>query len=303
MKKSRFLKVLSVFAFCGLVCVSYSLAAEKHSKDAGLKSGITRPEKLSPISRPDGVSKGIENVSGGITKPAGDENKLRLSDLKEKKVAPKDGTAAAKENLQEKSAAYKAKAEELRAKLLKGKTGEQKSNFEKLASDAEAIKSGSSVTAEMKKKFTEDLCSILSTAGAPSSGTVEKFASDLSAAVADRKIGAREAAQLSQDIAAILGSANISDEDAAALKNDALQIVEAAGISTEEKEALKGDIESIAEFATANAQKLKTASESGAAGAAKSDLETAKSRVKEVKERKNSIRERIKEIKKNGNKY
>ena len=295
MKKSRFLKVFSVFALCGLVCGSYSLAAEKHSKDAGLKSGITRPEKLSPISRPDGITKSIEG--------AGSENNLKLSDLKEKNGAPMDGSAAAKENLQEKAAAYKAKAEELRTKLLKGKTGEQKSNFEKLASDAEAIKSGSSVTAEMKKKFAEDLRSTLSTANAPSGGTVEKFASDLSAAVADRKIGAREAAQLSQDIAAILGSANISDEDAAALKNDALQIVEAAGISTEEKEVLKGDIESIAEFSAANAQKLKAAAESGAAGAAKSDLEAAKSRVKEVKERKNSIRERIKEIKKNGNKY
>ena len=306
MKPSKLITLLGAFVILASVPVhAGNLPGAGGAKSgmkggaSGLKSGMTRPEKITAPSNDGSAKAGLEGIKNTLPEKSAAANG-KLSGLKEKPEVSKEKGAAVSA---EKRAEYAAKSKELRSKFSEKKTGEQKANFEKLATDVNSIKAGSSVTPEMKQTLADDLKSTLSTADKPSEESVEKFAADLSTAIADQKIGAKEAVQLSQDADAILNSADISEEDAEALKNDALEIIDAAAISAEEKEVLKTDLENIASVSRDNAAAAKEAASSGDASAAKesvkADVQEVKQEIKDIKERKNAVRERIKNIRKN----
>ncbi len=285
---------------------------------SGLESKMTRPEKPQNnfkdavnIEKPEELK---NTITGGPGEISGKNSGLKenLPQTAEKNNELKDRAAAAKENLSMQKSEYAAKADELRLKISEKKTGEQKSNFEKLASDINSIKSGSEVTPEMKEKLSQDLKSTLSTADMPSAESLESFCDTLAGAVSDQKITPAEAVKLAGDAEAILNSANISTEDAEILVNDATAIIEAADISDEEKQALKGDIESIAAVSKLNAESAKEAAtqmksegakletfESGDKEAVQERMKETKEKIEEIKRQKNGVRERIKDIKKN----
>jgi hypothetical protein len=135
--------------------------------------------------------------------------------------------------------------------------GAQKANLDKFKNDITSIESGSEVTSEMKTQLRDDICSTLQTANKPSEESVQKFATDMTSYVADKKLSPREAAMLTSDINAILNSANISAEEVDALKDDAMAIVDAANISEDEKQTMKDDIASITATSGENVSEVK----------------------------------------------
>ena len=317
----KYLKALTLLFICFLLSSVTAEAAGRGSKEggaSGIKSEMTRPEKPQNNFKDAVIIEKPEELKNTITGGPGEISgkisglKQNLPEQKENNMEIKAKAAAVKEKSSMQKSEYTAKADELRIKINEKKTDEQKSNFEKLASDISSIKSGSEVTPEMKEKLARDLKSTLSAANMPSNESLESFCGNLAGAVSDQKITPAEAVKLAGDVEAILNSANVSPEDAKILVNDAAAIIEAADISDEEKQILKGDFESIAAVSKQNAESAKETAagiksegakletiESGDKEAVQERMKETKEKIKEIKQQKSGIRERIKSIKKN----
>src|SRR5262245_26317237 len=86
----------------------------------------------------------------------------------------------------------------------------QQQGLSKMLTYFNALKSGSSITAEQKEQFATDLLSIAQGATKPSEKSVTKLANDLTTSLTDKNLTGPQRARLAQNVQAVLNSANIS---------------------------------------------------------------------------------------------
>lgn len=136
-------------------------------------------------------------------------------------------------------------------------SAQQQSNLTKLKTDLEAMYGKSTVTAAQKQAVKDDMAKIMSGASKPSKESVQKLATDLSKAVADKSITPKEAAQLSQDVATVLNSANISQADAQKLLTDTQTLLKATKLTKADAQTIANDVKAIVTTAQTNAKNAK----------------------------------------------
>lgn len=134
---------------------------------------------------------------------------------------------------------------------------QQKANVEKLVADLQAIKTGSQVTQEQKNKLALDLKTLAQGANKPSKESVEKLATDFSAALQDKQISKDEQAALTTDFQQVLNSANISPSEVETVVKDAQEILVASGITKEDGDLIVSDLKAIAAEIQKNLQSSK----------------------------------------------
>ncbi len=315
------LLLLTLISFPGKSAYSGGKPGKLPAGIKSINSGITGPRKPKPLTNDIKPSNGFNNteeLKNTIDTDNASELKNNVLQLKQNtQEMNKNITGKTKEitsNTKEKSTEIKnrthLKTEELRLKINEKKTGEQKTNFEKLTADINSIKIGSTVTSEMKNKLAQDLKTTLSSANMPSNESLVNFCDTFTNAACDQKITPSEAIKLAEDIDAVLNSSGISPEEIQAIITDAETIIEAADISSEEKQALKNDIKTIAAASKTNAEAVKSLTEKTNSGAVqietyksgdntniKESLNETRLKIEKIKNRKNEIREQIKNIK------
>ena len=100
-------------------------------------------------------------------------------------------------------------------------------------------------TPQQKQAVAQDLYKILATANKPSQQSVQAFANDLTAYLADGKITTAEAMRLTQDMQAVLASANISQQDAQKLMRDVQTLLKATNLTQADAQTLQRDVQAI----------------------------------------------------------
>jgi hypothetical protein len=127
----------------------------------------------------------------------------------------------------------------------------QQSNVDKLKGDLATMQAGSQVTPAMKQQLAADLTAMCEGATKPSQASIDKLATDLTAAMADKKLSQAEIAKLTADIYKVLNSAGISADEFNAVVADAKAILTASGVNKNSVQLIVADLQAIgAEFQT-----------------------------------------------------
>jgi hypothetical protein len=99
----------------------------------------------------------------------------------------------------------------------------------RIQADIALLKPGKTPTAEQKQQLIRDLNAAARGANKPSLPTVTTFANGLTAALADKSLGAPEQARLAQNIEAVLNSAGMAQKQYDAVIEDVQAILQVAG--------------------------------------------------------------------------
>lgn len=126
---------------------------------------------------------------------------------------------------------------------------QQQANVTQLQSDLGAIKQGSQVTPEQKQAMKNDINAMATGATKPDPATVDKLTNDLSTAMSDGNLSAKEQAQLTADMQKVLNSANIPADEVTQTISDAQAILTASGASKEDAQKVSADLQAIAQQA------------------------------------------------------
>ena len=137
-------------------------------------------------------------------------------------------------------------------------SAQQQQNLQKLQTDLQAIKQGSTVTEAQITALKNDLLAMADGATKPDAALVQKLAADVAAAVADGKLSNAEKAKLAQDLDAVMDSANIPEAEVQQAISDAQAILTASGITKTEVQTVVKDLQAIAAEAKKNAQSAGT---------------------------------------------
>ena len=127
----------------------------------------------------------------------------------------------------------------------------QQQNVQKLQGDLAAIKSGSQVTPAQKQALTASLQNMATGATKPSQQSVEQLSTDLSKALSDGNISAKDQAQLSKDLGVVMNSANIPQSEVQQASESAQAILKASGVSKTDVQQIGTDLKAISTTAQA----------------------------------------------------
>jgi len=115
----------------------------------------------------------------------------------------------------------------------------------KLQANIAGIKAGTPATTEQKTQFMKDIAVASRGATKPSLPTVAKFINELTAALAEKPLGAPEQARLAQDIEAVLNSAAMPVMQFDAIITDAQAILQVGGAKHATAVAVANDLRAI----------------------------------------------------------
>lgn len=204
------LKALSLLFICLLLSSIMAEASERGAKaggasvaDSGINSKIAPLEKLQNIfNDADNIEK-FEKMKNTIAGGPGEISKKisglkqNLSGRKENNMEIKERAAAAKKKSSMQKSEYESKINDLRQKISAIKTGEQKSNFVKLASDIEAILNLSNISTGEAEILVNDAAAIIEAAKISDE---EKLKGDLESVAAASKRNAEYAKEIAAEI-------------------------------------------------------------------------------------------------------
>jgi hypothetical protein len=115
----------------------------------------------------------------------------------------------------------------------------------KLQADIAGIKAGTPATSEQKTQFMKDIAVTVRGATKPSLPTVTKFVNELTAALAEKALGAPEQARLAQDIEAVLNSAAMPVMQFDAIIADAQAILQVGDVKRAAAVAIANDLKAV----------------------------------------------------------
>jgi hypothetical protein len=115
----------------------------------------------------------------------------------------------------------------------------------KLQADLAGIKAGTPVTPEQKTQFIKDIAVTVRGGTKPSLPTVAKSVNELTAALAEKALGATEQARLAQDIEAVLNSAAMPLTQFDAIIADVQAILQVGGAKRAAAVAVANDLKAV----------------------------------------------------------
>src|SRR3954453_12263779 len=110
----------------------------------------------------------------------------------------------------------------------------QQQVIDKLQTDLTAIKAGAPVTPEQKQELQNDFLTLAKGATKPSKEAVTKLANDLSTALANKDVSAKDQALLAKAINVVMNNGNLSAAQAQAFVTTAQNSLKAGGVSEAE---------------------------------------------------------------------
>jgi|GEM_PF-6071271 len=117
-----------------------------------------------------------------------------------------------------------------------------KANLQKLKTDLTNIAGKAQVPKEEVNTFAEDLYQSLEGAKKPPQEDVTKLATDLSNALADKKVTPDDAAKLVDDMQKIMSDIGLTQEEITTLKTDIENILKATNVTSEDITLIMEDI-------------------------------------------------------------
>ncbi|MDB6126017.1 MAG: hypothetical protein JWQ71_5010 [Pedosphaera sp.] len=121
----------------------------------------------------------------------------------------------------------------------------QQQNIDKLQTDLTAIKAGSEVTPEQKQTLASDVATLAKSATKPSKTSLTKLANNLSTALADKNVSAKEQAQLAKDINIVVNSSGISPAQAQAFIVAAQKVLTDSGVTAQDVQTVGSNLKAI----------------------------------------------------------
>ncbi len=115
----------------------------------------------------------------------------------------------------------------------------------KLQVDIAGIRTGTPATSEQKTQFMKDIAVASRGPTKPSLPTVTKFVNELTAALAEKSLGATEQARLAQDIEAVLNSAAMPVMQFDAVIADAQAILQVGDVKRAASMAIANDLKAV----------------------------------------------------------
>jgi hypothetical protein len=121
----------------------------------------------------------------------------------------------------------------------------QQQMIDKLQTDLTAIKAGAPVTPEQKQELQNDFLTLSKGATKPSKDAVTKLANDLSAALANKNVSAKDQALLAKAINVVMNNGNLSPAQAQAFVTTAQNSLKASGVTESEAQTVASDLKAI----------------------------------------------------------
>lgn len=115
----------------------------------------------------------------------------------------------------------------------------------KLQADLAGIKAGAPVTPEQKTQFMKDIAVAVRGGTKPSLPTVAKFVNELTAALAEKALGATEQTRLAQDIEAVLNSTAMPALQFDAIIADVQAILQVGDVKRAAAVAVANDLKAV----------------------------------------------------------
>lgn len=115
----------------------------------------------------------------------------------------------------------------------------------RIQADIAAIKTGTPPTSEQKTQFLKDIAVVVRGAIKPSLPTAAKFVNELTAALAEKALGAPEQARLAQDIEAVLNSVAMPLTQFDAIIADVQAILQVGGAKRAAAVAIANDLKAV----------------------------------------------------------
>lgn len=115
----------------------------------------------------------------------------------------------------------------------------------RIQADIAAIKTGTPATSDQKTQFLKDIAAVARGAIKPSLPTAAKFVNGLTAALAEKALGAPEQARLAQDIEAVLNSAAMPLTQFDAVIADVQAILQVGEIKRAAATAVANDLKAV----------------------------------------------------------
>ncbi|MBI3271020.1 MAG: hypothetical protein HYZ53_18600 [Planctomycetes bacterium] len=122
---------------------------------------------------------------------------------------------------------------------------QQQANLKKLGSDLQALQGDSEVTDAQVQALKSSLRAMADGATKPSQESVNKLATDLSAALDDGSLSTKEQAQLVFDLQTVLNSAHIPPAEVQAAIADAQAILKASNVDSSDVQLIASDLQAI----------------------------------------------------------
>jgi len=120
-----------------------------------------------------------------------------------------------------------------------------KQNIARLQEDIAGIKAGEPVTPEQKQQLVKDLAFSIRGTKKPSLPTVTKFVETLTAALAEKQVGAPEQARLAQDLEFMMNCRGVTAEKYDATVADVQAIMQVGGTKRDAAVKVAGDLKAI----------------------------------------------------------
>lgn len=115
----------------------------------------------------------------------------------------------------------------------------------KLKADLQTISGGSAVSAELKKQLATNMLACARGSKKPSHTAVQKFADNISSALAGKSLEANVVARLAQDINLALNGASLSDERMTQITDDVQAILQTGGVTRGLAVNMAGELKAI----------------------------------------------------------
>ena len=124
----------------------------------------------------------------------------------------------------------------------------QQALLNKLQADLAEIKAGTPVSAEFKKKLNTDLTNLAKGVTKPSKTVLAKLVDDISAALSDKSVSAKEKeqAQLAKDLNIVVNCGNLSAAQAQTYTTEAQTSLKGCGVGEQSLAAVTADLKAIA---------------------------------------------------------